>query len=71
MDERIEKAIKPKEGADPLTEEARQSAIKRAKFNLFNKSFHDPEGAAQHQKAVERDRLRASAEARSSTPAAD
>jgi len=48
MDERIEKAIKPKEGADPLTEEARLTAIKRAKFNLYNRSFHDPEGAALH-----------------------
>ena len=48
MDERIEKAIKPREGADPLTEDARLSAIKRAKFNLLNKSFNDPEGAALH-----------------------
>jgi len=38
---------------------------------LYNKSFHDPEGAALHQKQVERDRLRASAEARSSTPVVD
>jgi hypothetical protein len=68
MDERIEKAIKPKEGSDPLTEDARLSAVKRAKFNIFTKSFHDPEGSAAHQKQVERDKLRAAAEARSSTP---
>lgn len=68
MDERIEKAIKPKEGSDPLTEDARLSAIKRARFNILTKSFQDPEGAAAHQKQLERDKLRASAEARSSTP---
>ena len=68
MDERIEKAIKPKEGADPLTEDSRLSAIKRARFNILTKSFQDPEGATAHQKQVERDKLRASAEARSSTP---
>lgn len=50
MDERIEKAIKPKEGAEPLSEEAKLSAVKKAKFNLYNKSFHDPEGAALHSK---------------------
>lgn len=48
MDERIEKAIKPKEGSDPLTEDARLSAIKRARFNILTKSFQDPEGAAAH-----------------------
>ncbi len=50
MDERIEKAIKPKEGVEPLSEEARLSAIKRARLNFMTKSFQDPEGAAAHQK---------------------
>jgi len=43
-----EEAGKVPEGQEPMTEEAKSTAAKKARFNAMTKSFYDPEGAVAH-----------------------
>ena len=49
------------DGQEPLTEEQRNIAMKKARFNALTRTFYDPEGFLQHQKQVNRERERAAA----------
>jgi hypothetical protein len=53
-----EEATKVPEGQEPMTEEAKANASKKARFNAMTKSFYDPEGAVAHQRELERDKLK-------------
>lgn len=68
---RAEASIQQKEGAEPLTEEQKLSLLKKARLLQISKTFYDPEGIIVHQRQLDRDKLRSSAEARVSTPKAD
>lgn len=68
---KAEQAIQQKEGAEPLTEEQKVSLLKKARLHHLSKTFYDPEGIIVHQRQLDRDKLRSSAEARVSTPKAD
>jgi len=63
LEQRSEQLNHPKEGQEPFSEEQRISGLKRARFNFVTKSLYDPEGAISHQKQLDRDKLRASADA--------
>ena len=68
LEMRAEQANQPKEG-ETWTEEQRLTNLKRTKHMLLTKTFYDPEGMISHAKQLERDKLRASAEAsRAQTP---
>jgi hypothetical protein len=60
LESKIEAAVAPREGDEPLNDDARQTALKKAKFNLITRTFFAPEEAALHQKQVEREKMRAS-----------
>lgn len=51
-----------------MTEEQKEAARKRARLNQLSKTFYDPEGIIVHQRQLDRDKLRSSAEARIGTP---
>lgn len=53
-----EEATKVPEGSEPMTEEVKNSTMKKARFNALTKTFYDPEGAVAHQREHERDKLR-------------
>ena len=68
LEMKAEQANVPKEG-DAWTEEQRLANLKRMKHQLLTKTFYDPEGMISHAKQLERDKLRASADAsRAQTP---
>lgn len=48
LEARTEAAAAPKEGEDPITEDAKASRIKKAKFEVLTKGFYDPEGTVIH-----------------------
>ena len=56
-----------------MEEFARGQALKKEKWDLLTKMFYDPEGAAQHARQMERDKVRAGASdnARSNSPSAE
>lgn len=65
---RADQAIQQKEGAEPLSEDQKGSLLKRARLTQYSKTFYDPEGIIVHQRQLDRDKLRSSAEARIGTP---
>lgn len=68
LETRAEQNIQQKEGAEPMTEEQKASQMKRARLAQISKTFYDPEGIIVHQRQLDRDKLRSSAEARIGTP---
>jgi len=50
-----EESNKVPEGQEPMTEEAKSSASKKARFNAYTKTFYDPEGAVAHLRDLERE----------------
>ena len=58
MEKRAEEATAQQEGAEPLDEFQKNQAVKKAKWDLLTKMFYDPEGAALHAKASEKERGR-------------
>lgn len=65
---RAEQNIQQKEGSEPMTEEQKIGHMKRARLAQISKTFYDPEGIIVHQRQLDRDKLRSSAEARIGTP---
>ena len=68
LEQRAEAALHLKEGSDPLTDEQKTAFLKRARLTNLSKTFYDPEGMMNHQRQLDRDKLRSSAEARIGTP---
>ena len=56
-----EDASVPADGQEPLSDDQRATAIKKARFTHITKTFYDPEGFLLHQKQMERERARANA----------
>jgi hypothetical protein len=54
-----------------MSEELKASMLKRARLAQLSKTFYDPEGIIVHQRQLDRDKLRSSAEARIGTPKND
>lgn len=71
LEKRIEEALTPEEGKDPLTEDERTMVSLKTKFELLTKQFKDPEGLSAHLKFIERERARNNAsqsQGRAETP---
>lgn len=68
-EKRAEDMTAQQEGQEPMDEFQKGQAVKKAKWDLLTKMFYDPEGAAQHQRSLERERARSGAGGdRSGTP---
>lgn len=69
LENRAELAVTPPEGSDPVPEEAKFLALKKARFQILTKSFFDPDGAVAHQRKLDREAMRnSSSQDRSGTP---
>lgn len=51
-----------------MTEDAKASAMRKAKFAALTKTFYDPEGTILHQRQLDRDKLKSQSEQRAGTP---
>lgn len=60
LEAKCEAAVQPDDGEDPLTEEQKNFALKKKRFDLLTRTFFDPQGKAKHDRAVEKDKTRAS-----------
>lgn len=61
---RAEAGTVQREGSEPLVEEAKLALLKKVRLQQIAKTFYDPEGMIVHQRQLDRDKLRSSAEAR-------
>ena len=48
IEQRAEQAASPKEGEEILTDDQKNTVIKKAKFEVLTKCFYDPEGIVTH-----------------------
>jgi len=68
-EKRADEATAHQEGQEPMDEFQKSQAIKKAKWDFLTKMFYDPEGAVQHQKNMDRERVRTNTSAdRTGTP---
>lgn len=68
LEAKAEAGTAQKEGSEPLSDEMKIVHLKKVRMSNIAKTFYDPEGMIVHQRQVDRDKLRSSAEARVSTP---
>ena len=57
MQKRAEETLAMEEGDEPLEEDKKQAKIKKLKWDLFTKMFHDPDGVAREGRDRDRSRL--------------
>lgn len=70
LERRAEEAVIPQEGQDPMTEDDKALVMKKTRLESLTKQFKDTEGAAAHQKMIDRDKARTTSQDRdrSGTP---